>query len=174
MGPLIKVTSEPLQVIRFTKNARLVHSDHIEIERQKAMAQYFAFRSRNGGTGYSADLEYINKINDSFSLKTASARKKQPVYPDTSAVPKAGRSASSPKLRETSSEPLSSADMQALYTIQRGSLELRSAKGELSFIPPLVMTIITQYPDIHFEYTGGFHYVPPREDSGSGNINLFI
>ncbi len=60
------------------------------------------------------------------------------------------------------------------YAVQRGSFELRVAKGELSYVPPLVMTIVTQYPDIHFEYTGGFHYVPPREDQLGVNMNLSI
>lgn len=70
-------------------------------------------------------------------------------------------------------QPLSS-EAQAAYTMQRGALELRVAKGDLAFVPPIAMTIITQYPDIHFEYTGGFNYVPPREDSGGSNMNLFI
>lgn len=62
----------------------------------------------------------------------------------------------------------------AAYTIQRGSFELRVAKGELSYVPPLVMTIVTQYPDIQFEYTGGFNYIPPREDSSGINMNVSI
>ncbi|MGP8312119.1 hypothetical protein ACG0Z4_14740 [Enterocloster aldenensis] len=62
----------------------------------------------------------------------------------------------------------------AAYTIQRGSFELRVAKGELSYVPPLVMTIVTQYPDIQFEYTGGFNYIPPREDSSGTNMNVSI
>ena len=45
---------------------------------------------------------------------------------------------------------------------------------ELSYVPPLVMTIVTQYPDIQFEYTGGFHYIPPREDSSGTNMNVSI
>lgn len=62
----------------------------------------------------------------------------------------------------------------AAYTIQRGSFELRVAKGELSYVPPLVMTIVTQYPDIQFEYTGGFNYIPPRKDSSGTNMNVSI
>lgn len=62
----------------------------------------------------------------------------------------------------------------AAYTIQRGSFELRVAKGELSYVPPLVMTIVTQYPGIQFEYTGGFNYIPPREDSSGTNMNVSI
>lgn len=65
-------------------------------------------------------------------------------------------------------------EASAAYTVQRGSFELRVAKGELSYVPPLVMTVITQYPDIQFEYTGGFNYIPPREDSSGVNMNLSI
>lgn len=66
------------------------------------------------------------------------------------------------------------AEAAAAYIVQRGSFELRVAKGELSYVPPLVMTIVTQYPDIQFEYTGGFHYIPPREDSSGTNMNVSI
>lgn len=67
-----------------------------------------------------------------------------------------------------------SPEASSAYAVQRGSFELRVARGELSYVPPLVMTIVTQYPDVQFEYTGGFHYVPPREDSLGSNMNLSI
>lgn len=71
------------------------------------------------------------------------------------------------------SDPVSSETATA-YTVQRGSFELRVARGELSYVPPLVMTVVTQYPDIHFEYTGDFNYIPPREDSSGTNMNVSI
>ena len=49
---------------------------------------------------------------------------------------------------------------------------MRVAKGELSYLPPMVMTVVTQRPQVHIEYLGGFNYVPPRDESG-GNVNLF-
>ena len=49
---------------------------------------------------------------------------------------------------------------------------MRVAKGELTFLPPMVMTIITQYPELHFEYLGDFNYVPPRNSQAGRNINL--
>lgn len=58
------------------------------------------------------------------------------------------------------------------YTAQRGAFEMRVAKGELSYLPPMVMTVVTQRPQVHIEYLGGFNYVPPRDESG-GNVNLF-
>ena len=38
MGTLIKVTSIPFESIRFTQNARLVPSDRVAAERQKALS----------------------------------------------------------------------------------------------------------------------------------------
>ena len=43
MGQLLKVTSVPMQTMRFSQNARLVPADHVDIERRKAMARHFAF-----------------------------------------------------------------------------------------------------------------------------------
>ena len=40
MGPLIKITTEPIQMVRFTQNARLVNSDSVDIERRKALARH--------------------------------------------------------------------------------------------------------------------------------------
>ena len=50
---------------------------------------------------------------------------------------------------------------------------MRVAKGELTYLPPLMMTIVTQRPQIHIEYLGGFNYVPPRDGDSGSNINLF-
>ena len=40
MGQLLKVTSVPMQTMRFSQNARLVPADHVDIERRKAMARH--------------------------------------------------------------------------------------------------------------------------------------
>ncbi|MCI8429684.1 MAG: hypothetical protein HFI16_05430 [Lachnospiraceae bacterium] len=58
------------------------------------------------------------------------------------------------------------------YAAELGALEMRVAKGELTFLPPMVMTIVTQYPELHFEYLGDFNYIPPRNSQTGGNINL--
>ena len=52
-----------------------------------------------------------------------------------------------------------SQETNSAYTMDRGAFEFRVATGDLSFLPPLVMTVITQRPEIHFEYMGGFNYV---------------
>ena len=50
---------------------------------------------------------------------------------------------------------------------------MKVAKGDLTYLPPMMMTIITQRPELHFEYLGDFNYVPPREPQRGGAINLF-
>lgn len=52
-----------------------------------------------------------------------------------------------------------SLETDSAYTMDRGAFEFRVATGDLSFLPPLVMTVITQRPEVHFEYMGGFNYV---------------
>lgn len=64
-----------------------------------------------------------------------------------------------------------SVESSSSYTAQRGAFEMRVAKGELTYLPPMMMTIVTQRPSVHVEYLGDFNYVPPRDDSGS-NVNL--
>jgi len=59
------------------------------------------------------------------------------------------------------------------YAMQRGAFEMRVAKGELTYLPPLMMTIITQRPQVHIEYLGGYNYLPPLNGSSGGSINLF-
>ena len=65
-----------------------------------------------------------------------------------------------------------SMESSSAYTAELGALEMRVARGDLTFLPPMVMTIVTQYPELHFEYLGEFNYVPPLDSAGN-NINLF-
>ncbi len=198
MGPLIKVSSTSFQAFRFRQDARLVANDSVDIERQKVIARHRAFCTRLTGSSKSADLKYINEINRSFaSAQTVSlpASKESAGASDTLSAPQLkvttqpapktfrAPSASSVSAGSASApDYVSSADpaaahvpeAQSGYTMQRASFEWRVAGGDISFIPSLDMTIITQYPDVHFEYTGDFNYVPPRKDTLNYNINQSI
>ena len=66
-----------------------------------------------------------------------------------------------------------SVETNTSYTTQRGAFEMRVARGDLTYLPPLVMTIVTQRPQVHVEYLCGFNYVPPLDSSPGGSINLF-
>ena len=193
MGQLLKVTSVPMQTMRFSQNARLVPADHVDIERRKAMARHFAFHSRYSSMGNTVDLNYVNQVNRSFAGARTHSRPTGSAGWSAGPPPSGGRSAEqrpqavskenglaasgSGPVSYTTDIPVSQISIpetQAAYTTQRGSFELRVATGELSYLPPMTMTIITQYPEIHFEYLGGFHYFPPPEDFTEGNMNLSI
>ena len=59
MEQLIKITSEPIRMIRFSQNARLVSSDNIDMERRKALARQMSMRNSAGQSGVSVE-EAVN------------------------------------------------------------------------------------------------------------------
>lgn len=200
MKQLIKITSVPMQTVRYTQNARLVSSDSVALERRKAIARQMSFR-RSAGRN-SVPVEDLTKINRTFSKRTSPAPQAQNVSRRQAAFQQAQAQASVPTPSSASAPAPSaaygtadtayaadiaaavpvqtasshidvSAEASSSYTAERGVLEMRVAKGELTFLPPMVMTIVTQYPELHFEYLGDFNYVPPRPSASGGNINLF-
>lgn len=199
MQPLIKITSVPIRTASYSQNARLVSSDSVDMERRKALARRMSFQ-RSAGKGF-MPMKDITKINQTFSRRTAAAPKGQNISRQETAfrnvqssVPQVKMSASSEmpssdiSVSDTVyteafaavSMPVSSSgtrtdismESSSAYTAELGALEMRVARGDLTFLPPMVMTIITQYPELHFEYLGEFNYVPPLDSAGN-NINLF-
>lgn len=199
MQPLIKITSVPIRTASYSQNARLVSSDSVDTERRKALARRMSFQ-RSAGKGF-MPMKDITRINQTFSRRTAAAPKGQNISRQETAfrnvqssVPQVKMSASSEmpssdisvsdtvytKAFAAVSMPVSSSgtrtdismESSSAYTAELGALEMRVARGDLTFLPPMVMTIITQYPELHFEYLGEFNYVPPLDSAGD-NINLF-
>lgn len=207
MQPLIKITTEPIQIMRFTQNAKLVTSDSVDIERRKAIARH---RTMHKGQG-SASIENLSRINRTFSQHMNTTPQPQPGQNQSfeqlasqqnrmtsmmKAAPKvhvpqnipaptadlsatdgasaatAANSVASAVVSSEVSQQNISAQTSSSYTAQRGAFEMRVAKKELTYLPPLTMTIVTQRPSVHVEYLGGYNYVPRRIDS-STNINLF-
>lgn len=195
MEQLIKITSEPIRMVRFSQNARLVNADNVDMERRKALARHMSFRQSAGQGGVS--VEDIKKINHTFSKKHVTPQlpgapvQKQVVsrQPQTQApvsVPFKDMTApdptaasdiavAMPSSNTAKSVPVQDVSIEtgASYTAQRGAFEMRVAKGELTYLPPMVMTIITQRPSVHVEYLGGFNYVPPRDGDSGSTVNLF-
>ncbi len=205
-GQLLKVTTSPYQAVRFTQNARLVASSSADVERRKAIARAKAFHSRYSPGNGNVDVNFVNKINHTFTVNPSPSSTAP--SPDGAAgmMPKASPNVSSggtnfisapsvpassqlhdssaaalsePSAKNTSVPNIQTADAvsteaSSVYTVDRGAFEFRVAKGDLSFMPPLVMTIITQRPEIHFEYIGDFNYLPAHDDVGSDNMNLSI
>ena len=197
MEPLIKITTDPIRIEHFRQNGRLVNPNNVDTERRKALARQASFRHSVGQGPVSVDD--INKINRAFSKtqvtpqssENTSSFQQKLASSQLQAQPQAvsPAPAQAPTQEVASSEAISSnvvdivpsqsateqditATASSSYTAQRGAFEMRVAKGELSYLPPMVMTVVTQRPQVHIEYLGGFNYVPPRNDSG-GNVNLF-
>ncbi len=199
MQPLIKITSVPIRTASYSQNARLVSSDSVDMERRKALARRMSFQ-RSAGKGF-MPMKDITRINQTFSRRTVAAPKGQNISRQETAfrnvqssVPQVKMSASSEmpssdisvsdavyaEAFATVSMPVSfsgtgtdiSMENSSAYTAELGALEMRVARGDLTFLPPMVMTIVTQYPELHFEYLGEFNYVPPLHSAGD-NINLF-
>lgn len=168
MQQLIKITSEPMRMVRFSQNARLVSSDSVDMERRKAIARQSSFRSSAGqGTISVEDIKKINRafstsnvkneVQDSPAPQIVSPEKQVQVpTPAPASIPDipAADTASADSLPDTASHPASSSapavtqqdvsiESGSNYTAQRGAFEMRVAKGELTYLPPMVMTIIT-------------------------------
>ncbi|MEY8337072.1 hypothetical protein AALB16_03440 [Lachnospiraceae bacterium 62-35] len=200
MEPLIKITSEPIRIERFSQNARLVSSNSVDMERRKAIARRISMQHASSSVSVS-DLTRINRTFSKSSVtsqgpdssyqqivsrqarmsaSTSTPRKAVPVQTAPLSVPKASAGEVVSEQTAPVSVPVSSpapsqnisVETSSSYAVQRGSLEMRVARGDLTYLPPLTMTIVTQRPSVHVEYLGGFNYVPPRDDSG-GNVNLF-
>lgn len=204
MGQLIRATTTPIEVIRFSQNARLIPSNMVDVERRKVIARHNAFQHQAKG-GASIDMNFMSRVNRTFSAKQKSAS----VVPETVDLPKVSShsAAQSAAVRQQAAysrnissgsaaeqavqQPIqtgtevSFADSdvympldtqsQAAYTAQRGAFEMRVARGELSYVPAMVMTIVTQLPQVQFEYVGGFNYVPPDWGQPLGsNLNCSI
>lgn len=192
MKPLIKITTEPLQMVRYTQNARLVSSGSVDIERRKAIARQTMQRSTSKASPISIDD--VRRINRTFSKKTIAtpAQNQENSFQKIAyrqaaqrpaPVPAPAQTVSSSNMGDDVAAPVVSAavsdtvqdvsvENSTAYTAERGSFEMRVARGDMTYLPPLVMTIITQRPQVHVEYLGGFNYVPPRDEPG-GSVNLF-
>ena len=94
MKQLIKITSVPMQTVRYTQNARLVSSDSVALERRKAIARQMSFR-RSAGRN-SVPVEDLTKINRTFSKRTPPAPQAQNVSRRQAAFQQAQAQASVP------------------------------------------------------------------------------
>lgn len=196
MSQLIRVTSTPYQAVHFTQKAQLVPSDMVDVERRRAVARQIAFHSRHA-RGASIDMDSYQKIRRTFSLSpspasSAPGQTAQPVQ-FSDPQPQTGRSStvsipvedydygfseSQIAAAASSLDAVSSQNMpsryEAAYDVQLASFEMRAARGDISYLPGFDVTVVIQRPEIHFEYLGGFNYVPPQEDVIGRNVNLYI
>lgn len=195
MAALIKVTSIPFQSTRFTQNARLVPSKTVAAERQKTFSLYHAYQSQHHIKGNSSSLDFMSKYRQTFSSGSTVDIPSQSSGSDPGTAPSVS-AASQKSMRgfdtvsvlnypssqqtdsvssnagESSTVAASNSESVSEYFVQREAFEFRIAKGDLSYIPAMSVTIITQYPEVQFEYLGDFNYVPPRKDAAGGLIDI--
>ncbi len=166
MRQLLEFKIKPFEAIQFRQSARLVSSDAVAIEKQKALARKTVF-ANSAAAGIDTMADYKNMINRTFSsvsspLKQTASRQSSPSKMSVSIPqPMPG------SLCEPAGTAAVSAEAQANYFQQRGQLEIRVAAGELSYIPAIEMTVITSWPEVDYTYTGGFHYAPPLDKEGN-------
>ena len=194
MGTLIKVTSIPFESIRFTQNARLVPSDRVAAERQKALSLHRAYQHQYRGRGSYSGFDFISQVRQAFPSGSPApvpsqgtglpqgAASFQAVNQKNSLGSGTASASGYPSVSMTSftsidageSAAPGTASMETVseYLVQREAFEFRIAKGDFSYIPPLSVTIVTQYPEIRFEYTGEFNYVPPRKNAMGSTIDI--
>lgn len=192
MSQLINITTDSFQAVRFTQHARLVPEESLDIERRKAIARHYAFASRNNGGD--THTRQVSQINSAFSGTTiptmASGNTAGSMASIPSSIPASQtRIAASTNITASPvvSEPVhvSASEnndfastvpsiAESAYHAQRGSFEMRVAKGSLSYVPELAMTIVTQRPEVHVEYIGGFNYFPASAAPENRQLNLFI
>ncbi|MBR5509241.1 MAG: hypothetical protein IKV59_04235 [Lachnospiraceae bacterium] len=169
MSQLIKATITPFEAIHFKQNASLVSSDQLDSVRRQAIAKQQAFKVQNAIHSTSANTDYMTQVRRAFSDNPGLNPAPAVSQPSAPVIQKPQPVVSSV---ETSIDV--QAQAQAAYTQDRGSFELRVAKGELSYVPALDMTVITSYPDVQFEYLGGFQYVPPSSAPTGENVNISL
>ncbi len=195
MAALIKATSIPFQSTRFTQNARLVPSQTVAAERRKTFSLYHAYQNQHHIKGNSSSLDFMSKYRQTFSSDSPVAISSQGFGPNLGTAPSVSVASqknmrdsdtvsvlnypSSRQADSVSSDTGESAVVAAgnsesvsEYLVQREAFEFRIAKGDLSYIPAMSVTIITQYPEVQFEYLGDFNYVPPRKDAAGGLIDI--
>ena len=177
MQQLIKITSVPIRTASYSQGARLVSSDSVDMERRKALARRMSFQ-RSAGRNF-MPMKDIAKINRTFSRRASAVPKGQDIPRQETAFRTAQSSVPQMKMPAPSEVnipdiPVSDAayteavavsgpssvpsggnvdismESSSAYTAELGALEMRVARGDLTFLPPMVMTIVTQYPELHF------------------------
>ncbi len=169
MSQLIKATTTPFEAIHFKQNASLVSSDQLDAVRRQAIARQQAFKVQNAVSSSSANSDYMTQVRRAFSDGSAAVT----TAPSSDLTSVVAKPQPQPQVSAQSQTDIQ-AQVQATYTQDRGSFELRVAKGELSYVPALDMTVIVSYPDVQFEYLGGFQYVPPSAAPTGENMNISL
>ncbi len=192
MGQLLKITSVPFESVKISQGGKFVSSDQVDAERRRALRRSMSTAMQT----HHSSTPYVNKVNQAYStsekavqmesaIKKTSSASVQPKAVAPATAPAAGQAGAAVAEAATiPTETVSAAaetaaananisqESNASYLQERGSLEMRVQRGDLSFLPPLSMTIVTQRPEVKIEYTGDFHYFPEPPHNPGSNLNI--
>ena len=189
MGQLIKVSTTDFKAIHLSSGGKLVPSDQIDQARGRALRLSTIEAQKAGkedaALQYKVNRQYQRVENNLAYYSAMQAVSAKRTETGTDSLPLTGADTQSPNLyiqgnkQRAAAETLEILESQramrqektAGYLQDRGAFEMRVHKGDLSFLPAMDMTIVTQMPDIKFEYTGDFIYFPKKPDMG-GSIDL--
>ena len=182
MGQVLKISTTDFRALHLSMGGRLVPSDLLDEARGREL-RVSAIESRNVGK---SDRDFQRAVNIQYqratqhvqaSLHKSSAAKE--INPE--ALPLTKQKAATPNLYTASNTQRAAAEnleayaeRQALsqeknagYLQDRGAFEMRVHQGEITYLPAMNMTIITQMPEVKFEYTGDFVYFPKSPEMGA-------
>lgn len=194
MGQLLTITTTDYEAVRISGGGKFVPSTLIEAERRRAL-RHSALTAQQAKVENQSFTREINssyqRVYASQDLKKELGELQQPLHPDIptlfgppGTVPstaellhekavKEGRFIQTLPATDSALERNQALQKESSssYYQERGAMEMRVQRGELSFLPPLSMTIVTQKPEVNIKYTGDFNYFPEPSDSGS-HVNL--
>lgn len=186
MGQLINITSKAFEAVRIHVGGKNVPEEQIQAERRRALHRgtILAKQARVESEGFTNEVNhYYNRLR-AVSGRAPEIRQTAPeiqlsgppsTAPSTAdVVSKQAQSHGEfvltlPMGSKSSGESLRQENMSNYYR-ELGATEMKVQRGELSFVPPMNMTIVTQYPEVKIEYTGDFNYFPTPVELGE-NIN---
>ena len=181
MGQVIKISTTDFRAIHLSIGGRLVPSDLLDEARGRAL-RMGAMEAQIAGTH---DIGYRRAVNlcyrSSGQVKYgALVHRMRRMEINPNALSLTRQTASTPNLHTTdTTQSAAATSMEALATVQalrneksagylqdRGAFEMRVHQGEIVYLPAMEMVIVTQMPEIKFEYTGDFVYFPKRPLEG--------
>ena len=186
MGQVLKISTTDFKAIHLSMGGRLVPSDLLDEARGRALritemeAQLAG--KYDGRFQHEVDLNYQRASHVRYKAVMRNTGGKG-IKPLTSPLTKS--KVSTPNLYTASNTQRAAAESleayasgQALtqeinagYLQDRGAFEMRVQQGDLTYLPAMDMTIITQMPEVKFEYTGDFIYFPKNPEMGE-NVDI--
>ena len=182
MGQVIKISTTDFRAIHLSIGGRLVPSDLLDEARGRAL-RMGAMEAQIAGTH---DIGYRRAVNLCYRSSGqvnygALVHRMRRMEINPNALSLTRQTASTPNLHTTdTTQSAAATSMEALATVQalrneksagylqdRGAFEMRVHQGDVTYLPAMDMTIVTQMPEVKFEYTGDFIYFPKSPEMGA-------